>query len=422
MAASAALSPFLAAASGSLHGGAFESPPPFPKRPPRRARSTPREGIAPLEADIPARTPSPPPPRRPPLDLELPSPPPGFEMSRRTRTAALPPLAPAGLGRRVASTGPLEAVAQERTESQEPIADNRSEGRPHPPAIRNLAAFDRPRSYMSMLQRTVPGQPVAPARSRCSAARSRCASIDEAVRRELLGDGVALDQAVASRRKAGWAVQQRHVQRSDVGHCCHSCRQPFRDLNDEVTVWTGAAIYRRFHPSCAASFMLRAEMADAGHSDVVEGYADGWRALPRSEPTQAARQWLLSQDPSAWPALRGDLFTTVTMIENGQKKAVPGLSHEQLRTLQSRHKWRMGEDATHDEEPAECAICFADFGEANVPCVRLPCAPQHVFHVNCVLPWLRKASLCPVCRKDLRPLLPAGRGATRSREAPSPRT
>ena len=63
-----------------------------------------------------------------------------------------------------------------------------------------------------------------------------------------------------------------------------------RDLNEEVTVWTGsrhcgqkfhlagAAIYRRFHPACAASYMLRADGGDDRQQDVVEGYADGWRA------------------------------------------------------------------------------------------------------------------------------------------------
>merc|ERR1719401_2225457 len=68
--------------------------------------------------------------------------------------------------------------------------------------------------------------------------RAHRSPIDEAVRREFLGEGMGLDQAVASRRNAGWAVKQRHVQRSDVGHCCYACRQPLRDMNEEVTVWT----------------------------------------------------------------------------------------------------------------------------------------------------------------------------------------
>jgi hypothetical protein len=107
----------------------------------------------------------------------------------------------------------------------------------------------------------------------------------------------------------------------------------------------------------------------------------------------------------------------VTITENGKKKAVPGLSHEQLLALQTRHKWKPSDDMNDitgdDMEAIECPICFAALEPGGAPCVRLPCAPQHVCHIECVLPWLRKASICPVCRKDLRPLLPPARGSSR---------
>ncbi|CAE8711124.1 unnamed protein product [Polarella glacialis] len=209
--------------------------------------------------------------------------------------------------------------------------------------------------------------------------------IDQAIQREMLGDGMALDQAVASKKGAGWAVKQRTAQRCDLGHCCYGCRQPLRDLHEEVTVWTGAAIYRRFHPACAASYVLRADGEGGASgsrgrpSDVVEGYADGWRAprdsLSGNRPVDAARQWLLSQDPRAYGNLRGDLFTTVTVIdENGVKKAVPGLSHEQVRTLQTKHRWVPDEDEEGEaegEEPDVCAICFGAPDSKGPPCVRL---------------------------------------------------
>ncbi|CAE7176826.1 APT4 [Symbiodinium microadriaticum] len=235
-----------------------------------------------------------------------------------------------------------------------------------------------------------------------------------AIQRELIGEGIALDEVVANKRSSGWAVRQRQAQRNDLGHFCYGCGQPLRDLNEEVTVWTGAAIYRRFHPACAASYVLRADgqsavdrSRDRLRDDVVEGYADAWRAPRPVRPVEAARQWLLSEDQRAWGSLRGDLFTTVTVNENGKKKAVPGLSHEQLRILQTKHRWqpvspdlREGQESEH----LECAVCFGA-PDASSCCIRLPCAPQHVFHLSCVLPWLKKASLCPTCRRDLRPLL-----------------
>ena len=294
------------------------------------------------------------------------------------------------------------------------------------PIFRNVPHFDRPQAYAAALR----DLPVLPRRaeSQVSSRASRSSTrsrrlpapspIDQAIRRELVGDGIALEEVVANKRSSGWAVKQRQAQRNDLGHFCYGCRQLLRDLNEEVTVWTGAAIYRRFHPACAASYVLRADLGEERPQDVVEGYADGWRAPRESvRPVEAARQWLLSEDQRAWGSLRGDLFTTVTVTENGKKKAVPGLSHEQLRILQSKHRWV--EDSQQGDGdasgPLECAICFC--APSASTCVRLPCAPQHVFHLNCVLPWLKKASLCPTCRTDLRPLLCQSRSGPAAEKA-----
>jgi len=326
------------------------------------------------------------------------------------------------------------------------VSASSSTGRPvrPPPVLQNVATFQRPEDYVaairgsssaiggkrgSMMLDTSSGRLV-PTRDRSGRRKIRApaVAIDEAIHRELIGDGVALSDAVATRRGMGWAVRQRHVQRSDVGHCCHGCRQPLCELNEEVTVWTGAAIYRRFHPACAASYMLRADGGGSGNnvdcstqSSIVDGYADGWRA-PREDGGRgpavlAARRWLLSRDPGAWNSLRGDLFTTVTVTVDGEKKAVPGLSHEQVKLLQTRHCWHGGSEVSGSFAVEECAICFGEPDPENQPCVRLPCAAQHVFHVACVLPWLKKASLCPTCRRDLRPMLLPERSTTRERRS-----
>ncbi|CAJ1354675.1 unnamed protein product [Effrenium voratum] len=366
------------------HEGAGNVPP-FPGRPPR-----PRP-IADLDRQRPAESTE---------HCEVPS-----------QSLSYPRCLPSDLAldwRCLQACSPARSRARGRTCVLEPIGvDQESKRQVSMPIIRNLPSFDRPQAYASALRDLPLSQASGSSRSSASRkCRPAASPIDQAIRRELVGDGIALEEVVESKRSSGWAVKQRQAQRNDLGHFCYGCRQPLRDLNEEVTVWTGAAIYRRFHPACAASYVLRADGSEQRNpADVVEGYADGWRA-PREyvRPVAAARQWLLSEDQRAWGSLRGDLFTTVTVTENGKKKAVPGLSHEQLRLLQAQHRWVERSSSLSGEEALECAVCFCAPDSSSL-CIRLPCAPQHVFHLNCVLPWLKKASLCPTCRTDLRPLL-----------------
>merc|ERR1712014_232546 len=46
----------------------------------------------------------------------------------------------------------------------------------------------------------------------------------------------------------------------------------------------------------------------------------------------------------------------------------------------------------------ECELCLIDY-EAGDELLRLPC--MHLFHNDCVSPWIRKAHTCPVCQMDV---------------------
>ena len=55
-----------------------------------------------------------------------------------------------------------------------------------------------------------------------------------------------------------------------------------------------------------------------------------------------------------------------------------------------------------DAGDAQCPVCFDEItGEAR----RLPCA--HLFHEECLLPWLELHGSCPVCRHSLEPAEPS---------------
>ncbi|CAM0912283.1 unnamed protein product [Alopecurus aequalis] len=47
---------------------------------------------------------------------------------------------------------------------------------------------------------------------------------------------------------------------------------------------------------------------------------------------------------------------------------------------------------------AQCAVCMDDF-QLGAAAKQLPC--KHVFHKDCILPWLELHSSCPVCRHEL---------------------
>lgn len=46
----------------------------------------------------------------------------------------------------------------------------------------------------------------------------------------------------------------------------------------------------------------------------------------------------------------------------------------------------------------QCSVCWEDF-RLDEPVRKLPC--EHVYHENCIIPWLELHGTCPICRKSL---------------------
>lgn len=50
----------------------------------------------------------------------------------------------------------------------------------------------------------------------------------------------------------------------------------------------------------------------------------------------------------------------------------------------------------------ECAICSQEYLEDPYPLVVvLPCPGKHMFDLECISPWLKRNSTCPLCRHDM---------------------
>ncbi|CAN8254965.1 unnamed protein product [Cochlearia groenlandica] len=52
----------------------------------------------------------------------------------------------------------------------------------------------------------------------------------------------------------------------------------------------------------------------------------------------------------------------------------------------------------HTKAEANCAVCTEVF-EAGIECREMPC--KHIFHGDCIVPWLSIRNSCPVCRFEL---------------------
>ncbi len=46
-----------------------------------------------------------------------------------------------------------------------------------------------------------------------------------------------------------------------------------------------------------------------------------------------------------------------------------------------------------------CSICLSDFKPDDI-LIRFSCK-EHIFHKSCILTWLEKSDLCPLCKKSL---------------------
>ena len=55
-----------------------------------------------------------------------------------------------------------------------------------------------------------------------------------------------------------------------------------------------------------------------------------------------------------------------------------------------------------DGEDAECSICLQNFkDEPDKMIAELNCSSKHVFHKDCLIQWVEKNDICPLCREKI---------------------
>ncbi|XP_017058579.1 E3 ubiquitin-protein ligase Iruka [Drosophila ficusphila] len=91
---------------------------------------------------------------------------------------------------------------------------------------------------------------------------------------------------------------------------------------------------------------------------------------------------------------REGLDTIVTqMLNQMETSGPPPLSAQRINEIPN-----VQISAEEVERKIQCSICWDDF-KIDETVRKLPCS--HLFHENCIVPWLNLHSTCPICRKSL---------------------
>lgn len=90
--------------------------------------------------------------------------------------------------------------------------------------------------------------------------------------------------------------------------------------------------------------------------------------------------YLMANDPNKY----GNPPASQEEVKKLRKVTVDEINKEEIRKMSSEHL---------------CSVCKDDY-EMGQNLIQLPCT--HLFHDDCILPWLKERNSCPTCRYELK--------------------
>ncbi|XP_010910393.3 uncharacterized protein [Elaeis guineensis] len=143
------------------------------------------------------------------------------------------------------------------------------------------------------------------------------------------------------------------------------------------------------------SSQVAAQMMDGSAIELVVHI--GLLLQPRgsNQDMELMTEWMLENPSEDDEEMAGDVYTYYLYegvdVGHGGFRGVPG-SRSFIEGLQ-RLPYGRG-DGVREEE---CAICLMEF-DAQAEVSKMPCS--HAFHSRCIVQWLERSSLCPLCRSQ----------------------
>ncbi|XP_014322668.1 E3 ubiquitin-protein ligase RNF126 isoform X4 [Myotis yumanensis] len=168
------------------------------------------------------------------------------------------------------------------------------------------------------------------------------------------------------------------------GSCLFSSGRPTADLH-------------RVHPGVQRTVPLPPQppQTKAGsHLRIIQQLVNGI-ITPATIPNLGLGPWgVLHSNPMdyAWGANGLDAIIT-QLLNQFENTGPPPADKEKIQALPT-----VTVTEEHVGSGLECPVCKDDY-ELGERVRQLPC--NHLFHDNCIVPWLEQHDSCPVCRKSL---------------------